>query len=312
MPHHPPHTYAGAYVDRDSGLRRDTAALEALRLAPLARFIVVSGLRHLIRAGADPRAALLTMSDLDEPPSETIFLGHFRGHPVFVVEQDADTLTSRVRDTDYADLRAVGGLLPRDEAGLLAYARALVYWRARHRYCGSCGARTVPRDAGHAMSCPDCGAQAFPRIDPAIIVLVSDGSRALLGRQASWPAGRYSTIAGFVEPGESLEDAVAREVREETAIEVHGVRYHSSQPWPFPSSLMLGFEAAAATDRISCPDGELEDARWFEPEDLAAGRVLLPPETSISFRLIRDWYARVTGGVTLAAGQPWTRPRDSH
>ena len=136
---------------------------------------------------------------------------------------------------------------------------------------------------------------AFPRIDPAIIVLVEDGEHALLGRQASWPEGRYSTIAGFVEPGESLEDAVTREVREETAVQVTDVRYHSSQPWPFPSSLMLGFRAQALGREVRCPDGELEDARFFSADEIGAGAVLLPPATSISFRLIGDWYTSLTG-----------------
>jgi NAD+ diphosphatase len=139
-----------------------------------------------------------------------------------------------------------------------------------------------------------CGAETFPRLDPAIIVLVTDagGERALLGRQASWPPGRYSTIAGFVEPGESLEDAVIREVAEETGVQVAEVAYESSQPWPFPSSLMLGFRAVAGTEAITLRDGELEDARWFTRADLAAGHPALPPAGAISARLIDAWYSQ--------------------
>jgi len=137
---------------------------------------------------------------------------------------------------------------------------------------------------------PSCRHEQFPRIDPAIIVLVSDGERALLGRQASWPVGRYSTIAGFVEPGESLEDAVAREVFEETGIEVDQIEYHSSQPWPFPSSLMLGFTAHARSTEVRLRDEELEDARWFDRADLASNGTLLPPRQSISYRLIEHWF----------------------
>ena len=152
--------------------------------------------------------------------------------------------------------------------------------------------------AGHVMKCTQCDVQQFPRIDPAIIVLVShgegDAERALLGRQATWPPGRYSTIAGFVEPGESLEDAVAREVLEETGIAIEHPLYHSSQPWPFPSSLMLGFMARARTTTIACEDGELEAADWFSRDDLDSGRVLLPPSQSISYRLIEEW--RSAGG----------------
>jgi NAD+ diphosphatase len=184
----------------------------------------------------------------------------------------------------------------------------MVYWRERHRYCGTCGAPTRPVSAGHVMACTreTCGTEFFPRIDPAIIVLVTDGERALLGRQASWPPGRYSTIAGFVEPGESLEDAVIREVREETSVEVVEVDYHSSQPWPFPSSLMVGFRARAGATALACPDGELEDARWFTAGELASGSPALPPPQSISFRLIADWYERATG--RSLADEPGLRP----
>jgi NAD+ diphosphatase len=185
-------------------------------------------------------------------------------------------------------------MLPADSASLLAYARALGLWRARHRFCGVCGAPNGPARAGHVMRCTRSGCchETFPRLDPAIIVLVtsSDGERALLGRQASWPAGRYSTIAGFVEPGESLEDAVIREVEEETGVRVGDVQYDSSQPWPFPSSLMLGFRAVARTHEITLRDGELEDARWFSRADIAAGHPALPPAGAISARLIDGWF----------------------
>lgn len=152
-----------------------------------------------------------------------------------------------------------------------------------------------------------CGAEHFPRLDPAIIVLVTDGERALLGRQAAWPEGRYSTIAGFVEPGESLEDAVAREVLEETGVTVIDPVYHSSQPWPFPSSLMIGFTAFAAGDSEPRADEELEDVRWFSREDIAAGVPALPPPQSVSFRLIEDWYdARTSLPLRQTQGlKPW-------
>jgi NAD+ diphosphatase len=149
----------------------------------------------------------------------------------------------------------------------------------------------VTSHAGHCLACsdPGCGQEYFPRIDPAIIVLVSDGERALLGRQASWPPRRVSTIAGFVEPGESLEDAVVREVAEETGVLVNNVRYDSSQPWPFPSSLMLGFFASAAPGSIVRVSGELEDARWYTREEITSGQALAPPTQSISWRLIETW-----------------------
>ena len=179
--------------------------------------------------------------------------------------------------------------LPADQAGLLAYARALNVWRANHRYCSRCGTPTLGARAGHARHCPACDSEVFPRIDPAVIVLVHDGEQALLGRQASWQPGRYSTIAGFVEPGESLEDAVRREVREETGVHTEEVLYHSSQPWPFPASLMLGFTARARHSDPVLHDAELEDARWFSRADIHAGRITLPPPEAISRRLIEDW-----------------------
>jgi NAD+ diphosphatase len=166
---------------------------------------------------------------------------------------------------------------------------------------------------GHVMQCAACGHQQFPRLDPAVIVLVTDGERALLGRQPAWPPGRYSTVAGFVEPGESLEDAVAREVREETGVIVDAVEYHSSQPWPFPSSLMLGFTAHASRTDIDLSDQELEDARWFTRAQIAAGEIALPTTHSISFRLIEDWYD--SGASTPLRAEPgvrmWQLPRRS-
>ncbi|MGB9330610.1 MAG: NAD(+) diphosphatase, partial [Steroidobacteraceae bacterium] len=162
--------------------------------------------------------------------------------------------------------------------------------------CGVCGAATVPIRAGHVLLCsnPACAQEFFPRLDPAMIVLVSDGERALLGRQASWPARRYSTIAGFVEPGESLEDAVVREVLEETAVRVSNVRYHSSQPWPFPASLMVGFFASAAPASVVHVGGELEDARWFTRAQVTSGEALAPPTQSISWHLIETWLKGAT------------------
>jgi NAD+ diphosphatase len=159
-------------------------------------------------------------------------------------------------------------------------------------FCGICGAPTFADRAGHLIRCTNdaCGHDFFPRLDPAIIVLVTDGERALLGRQKSWPPGRYSTIAGFVEPGESLEDAVAREVMEETGIEVLSTRYDSSQPWPFPSSLMLGFHSTARSGSPISVGNELEDAQWFTREQIRSdGLPLVPPWHSISYRLISTW-----------------------
>jgi NAD+ diphosphatase len=197
---------------------------------------------------------------------------------------------------EYATLREAGAFLDDREAGIAVHAIGLANWHATHPRCARCGAATEIADAGHLRRCPECEAQHFPRSDPAIIVLVlDDQDRALLGRGANWPPGRYSTLAGFVEPGESLEAAVRREVLEETGVVVgEQIRYAGSQPWPFPSSLMLGFYARADSTTIDVDGDEIADARWFARDALQqvidAGGVRLPGAVSISRRLIEGWY----------------------
>ena len=295
---HVPNVFAGPYVDRSSGLRKDAAWIDAALADPATRYVPVWRTQSLVRRVPSPGAVFIERSELRTVTADgPILLGVFQGAACFAVEYDPAHELDPGESAEFSDLRFTGALLPRDEAGLLAYARAMVWWRDRHRFCGACGAPAVAESAGHVMACSraSCATQFFPRIDPAIIVLVTDGDRALLGRQASWPAGRYSTIAGFVEPGESFEDCVAREVLEETGVEVLDMEYHSSQPWPFPSSLMIGYLARARTTAIDCPDGELEDARWFTPQEIASGTPALPPPTSISFQLIAAWFERLTG-----------------
>ena len=198
-------------------------------------------------------------------------------------------------DDQLVELRQFASLLPAEDANLIATARAMATWHRNHRHCGRCGAPTEVRDAGHLRRCTECSFEIFPRTDPAVIMLVHDGGdRCLLGRQASWPPGVYSTLAGFVEPGESLEMAVAREVQEETGVKVTSAHYHSSQPWPFPTSIMLGFWARADyADGALAQDDELEDARWFSrrelPDLMATKEVRLPPPMSIARRLLDDW-----------------------
>lgn len=192
-----------------------------------------------------------------------------------------------------ATLRDAGALLSDRDAGLLVTTVALVNWHATHVRCPRCGAATVPVNGGWVRRCEQDGSDHFPRTDPAVIVLVHDGAdRCLLGRQPTWPPGRYSTLAGFVEPGESLEQAVAREIREESGAIVDDITYRGSQPWPFPASLMLGFEARAVGGEVGVGDDELEDVRWFTREDLRGGRPLLPPPASIAHWLITTWFDR--------------------
>ena len=197
----------------------------------------------------------------------------------------------------FHDLRALGPRIDRRQGALLAYARAMMYWHQRHRFCGVCGAPTQSDQGGHVRHCTNaaCKATHFPRTDPAVIMLVTLDDRCLLARQRQWPQGQHSTLAGFVEPGESLEDAVRREVREEAAVELASVRYHSSQPWPFPASIMLGFTATATSADYRINADELEGGGWFTREFLRAphdpDEFRLPRPDSIARRLIEDWLA---------------------
>lgn len=291
-----PNFYAGRYINRMVEKRQDESWLREQLSTDAIRFVPLWQGRSLVLKDANQPAALLVERSerLGEELSleELIFLGEFRGQLCFAVELKNTTAPALHPEGEFQELRTVGGQLDRDEAGLLGYARALLLWREKHRYCGRCGSPTRGINGGHALKCSNaaCAQVQFPRLDPAIIVLVTDGERILLGRQAAWAAGRYSTIAGYIETGESVEEAVAREVLEEAGVEIDEVQYHSSQPWPFPSSLMLGFIAHASTTEIDRGDMELEDARWFSRADLIAGACILPPPQAVSFRLIETWY----------------------
>jgi NAD+ diphosphatase len=298
--HKPLNHFAGPYLERNAWEREDAGWFEAARRDSGTRYILARGTAHLVIHEPAPHVAFLGGDDprlATVQERHSVLLGWFDGARCVLVERETVEVSPGTDEAGtpggrFEELRPLSAELPEREAGLLAYARALSIWRARHRFCGACGAPTLPARAGHVLACSNrgCAQELFPRIDPAIIVLVTDGERALLGRQPSWPAGRYSTIAGFVEPGESVEDAVAREVLEETGIVVGEVSYHSSQPWPFPSSLMLGFHAQAASAAIECRDGELEDAQWFSREEVASGHPRVGARTSISWRLIESWF----------------------
>lgn len=287
--------FAGAFVDRIGERRKDNDWLQQAARDEATRFVPVWGDRCLV--GGDPLHAVLlerhqVETYVDE--QELIFLGLFRGQPAFAVAISEDVSPPYGELGEFHELRFLGSVLPPDEANLAAHARALVLWHASQIFCGVCGSSARPAAGGNSRRCvnAECDREVFPRVDPAIIVLVSDGDRCLLGRQESWPEGRYSTVAGFVEPGESLEEAVRREVFEETNIRATTVRYHSSQPWPFPSSLMLGFVAEAdphSVDDIRLNDGELEDAQWFTRKELRSGFPKLPFQISIARRLVDDW-----------------------
>ena len=285
--------FAGAFVDRSGERRKDPDWIEKAAQSTDSRFLPVWNEQCLV--GGDPlHAVLLDRRQADhfiDDPDDLIFLGLFRDQPAFAFAIDGAPDAPLGELGEFHDLRFLGTVLPPDEANLVAHGRALVIWHRTQMFCGICGSSARPEAGGNSRQCVnrDCGRVLFPRVDPAIIVLVADGERCLLGRQANWPEARYSTIAGFVEPGESVEDAVRREVFEETNVHVGNVRYHSSQPWPFPSSLMLGFVADATSDEIVLNDGELEDAQWFTRKELRSGYPKLPFRVSIARCLVDYW-----------------------
>ncbi|MEZ5932263.1 MAG: NAD(+) diphosphatase [Alphaproteobacteria bacterium] len=300
----PPHVYANRAFDRAAKARMDAAWLERERQAPGTRVLLMSGLKVMVLDEADPPCALwLTVSDLQDlgegVPEEALFLGRTGEASAFAIDLGARQALPGAR---FVELRSVGGLLPAEEAGLLAYSRGLLFWHQRHRFCGACGGETHSEQGGHVRKCSQCGTHHFPRSDPAVIVLVTHrgplGERCLLGRSPRFVPGMYSTLAGFVEPGESLEETVAREIHEESGIQVTDITYRSSQPWPFPASLMLGFHARALDDHLMVDRNELEDARWFTREELldpTRRPIRLPNPDSIARHLIEDWLVGTAG-----------------
>jgi NAD+ diphosphatase len=304
-----PNFYAGAALDRLAQLRRDAAWIAARLADPTTRILPVWRTHNLVIPGSSPgigsapSAAWLPVVRaqhlLREVP-EIAFLGFYERVAHFAIEishlDDPAPVAGLAEAATFADLRTVGPLMDRDQGALLAYARGMMHWHARHHFCGVCGHPTESAEAGHVRRCTNaaCGASHFPRTDPAVIMLVHDGGdRVVLGRQKVWPPGMHSVLAGFVEPGESLEDAVRREVAEEVGIAVDDVRYHSSQPWPFPASIMLGFTARAESTALTLAMDELETARWYGRAELLASPenevFRLPRRDSIARRLLEDW-----------------------
>jgi NAD+ diphosphatase len=289
-------------LDRAADRRRDEEWLEKAWAAQDTQVLVVARDRLVV---TEERTALELVPPAEAPEGTRIFLGIDResgagqtaeGRAVFAVLVEGEP------DESYAGLREIGAVLNDREAGMAVHVVGLSNWHGVHTHCANCGEHTEVVEAGHVRRCPACDLSHFPRSDPAIIVLVTDDQdRALLGRNEAWPEGRYSTLAGFVEPGESLEAAVRREVLEETGVVVGPeVVYAGSQPWPLPSSLMLGFYAKAESTDIEVDADEIAEARWFTREDLRAlvdaGTMALPGNISISRRLIEGWYGEELSG----------------
>jgi NAD+ diphosphatase len=288
-----------AGLDRLGLLRRSPDLVAGHLSSTEVRVVPICGGRICVSA-SDPSALLHPdLADLGKDLDDVWLLGTSEGVTYVAVDLDpTDGPADLGEEARLAGLREVAGLLPPLEGNVLAMATGLAIWHDTHRFCGRCGAETSVDWAGHRRRCDSCGREHFPRTDPAIIVLVTHDDRALLGRNPGWPAGFASVLAGFVEPGESLEDAVAREVKEEAGVDVEpdGIAYHSSQPWPFPASVMLGFTAEATSDVLDPDPHELVDACWYTRDELAHGAVGLPPVLSISRRLVDDWLAQDSPG----------------
>jgi NAD+ diphosphatase len=296
---------ARSTVDRQAELRLDEPAVAAAWSNPDTRVLVVSEGRALVLDELDevvrqnpeaPLAKLVLLSSLDAPEGDRYFLGRDEQDRAYFAVP-AEALPGRQdADARAASLRECGTMLSDRDAGLLTHAVALEYWHRSHKYCSRCGHRTQVAAAGHIRRCAQCGTEHYPRTDPAVIMAVTDPEdRLLLGRQSAWDPHRYSVLAGFVEPGESLEGAVAREVHEEAGLTVTRVEYLGSQPWPFPCSLMLGFRAQVEDpDQVRADGDELQEVRWFSRAELAAaiesGEVVPSGRISIARALIENWF----------------------
>ncbi|MCW5772811.1 MAG: NAD(+) diphosphatase [Rhodospirillaceae bacterium] len=304
--------YADSGLDRVSERRKDESWVAARFADPASRFVPLWRSRNYV--DVEKAAALFLSGEeclrYETRVEETVFLG-LAGEVAYfaadfshieAAETGPELLPPGRGSAGFLDLRQIGPRLGRQEGAILAYARGMETWHRRHRFCGQCGAPTRAIEGGHVRVCMNdaCALQQFPRTDPAVIMLVTRGDSCLLGSNPRFPPGLYSTLAGFVEPGETLEAAVAREVMEEAGARVRNVRYHSSQPWPFPTSLMLGFYAEAEDEALTVNTEELRDARWFARDWLrahaaefndTAAPFRLPRADSIARRLIEDWLA---------------------
>lgn len=303
-----PNTFAGLslILDRIAERRDESAWLTEQARSADARYLLLDNAGEAFMQSDRDALRWLDAAEREQwlGDAPATLLGIAGQCPHFMLVLDEPTLADALETALGArrlSLRSAGLQLPADEAGLFAYAKGLSHWQRETRHCAYCGAALQLVAAGHRAQCtnPECARLHFPRTDAAVIMLVEHGDACLLGRQAGWPPGRYSTLAGFLEPGESLEDAVRREVAEESGVIVDEVRYHSSQPWPMPASLMVGFIATATSRRIAMRDHELEDARWFTSQQiidgLADGSFLPSTPLSISYRLLAHWLRERAG-----------------
>ncbi len=299
--------FTAVRLNREVELRDDANWVSATLSNPNTRLVPLWRSRSLLaRDDSGTIAIYLSPAELKEPDriQPPTLLGNDGVRDYFAVsvtDSQKDLILENHPEASFADLRRASIDMAAKHAGILAYAKALHYWQHRHSFCGVCGGPNLLRSAGHRMKCSndECARETFPRIDPAIIVLVTHKDACLLGRNSKWPPKVFSTLAGFVEPGESLEDAVVREVYEEVQVQLEEIRYVSSQPWPFPASAMCGFYAEAV-DRQSGNSSEVEETRWFTVESLTqavtGNEIRLSAPVSIAFRLLADWFYKHGGG----------------
>jgi NAD+ diphosphatase len=304
------HVFAANPLDRVSALRQDPAWLEIQLTHSNSRFLALWRLEILTKK--EPRALAWGRGGLCASMDRgvgAVMLGLRDGAAHFAIDLSAldDPITELGLDgvAEFVDARALATQLPAEDAGIVAQARALVDWHDSHRFCARCGKNTASSFGGGMRVCDACKAEHFPRVNPVAIMLVTDGDRCLLGRQRGWPGAMFSALAGFIEPGETIEEAVRREVGEEAGVRVGAVYYDSSQPWPFPSSLMIGCHAEALSQEIEVDYAELEEVRWFTRAEVieaanhdvlnppSNAALLLPPKLAIARHLLDVWIANV-------------------
>jgi NAD+ diphosphatase len=285
------------FIDRVSHVREDNVWIQAQLDAGSTRLIAVYQSSVLCHNYVPGRPCFLSHSQVTAAPESLVFLGQVDGITYFSLSIQTSEAAEQLCSAQQATFQAYAVSAPMLESEyheLLSLACFSSYWHSRNHYCGSCASDTEISSAGHMRVCTstDCAQRYFPSMDPAIIVLIEHEDRCLLGRQAHWPETMYSTLAGFVEPGETIEAAVAREVNEEAGIQIEDIRYHSSQAWLFPNSLMLGFNAKATSTDLQLDANELEAAAWFTRDQIRAQPQMLPNQKSISYALIQDWLNR--------------------